>query len=102
MNPYLLMDAQLDRQAAEKGWVVFREWANAPARFFYVSGCDGRDCFQVAIEPPVMGALVVTARSVDTNDDQDFEQVWRGGIDELDSLLALAIDQIKIWKSRVS
>ncbi len=102
MNPYLLMDAQLDRQAAAKGWVVFKEWANAPARFFYVSGYDGHDCFQVAIEPPVMGALVVTARSVDTTDDQAFEQVWRGGIDEIDSLLALAIDQIEIWKNRAS
>jgi hypothetical protein len=102
MNPYLLIDAQLDRQAAEKGWVVFREWANAPARFFYIPGHDGHDCFQVSIAPPVLGALVVTACSVDTNDDQNFERVWRGGIDELDSLLALAIDQIEIWESRVS
>lgn len=102
MKPYLLIDAQLDCQAAEKGWVVFREWANIPARFFYIPGHDGHDCFQVSIAPPVMDALVVTACSVDTNDDQNFERVWRGGIEEIDSLLSLAIDQIEIWKNRAS
>ncbi len=100
MNPYSIIDAQLDRRAAENGWAVVKEWADAPARFFYVGGKGPWDCFQITIDPPVGGALVIIARSVDTNDGQEFEQTWRGGIAEFDSLLNSAVALIETWKSR--
>ncbi|MGH7026866.1 hypothetical protein [Brevundimonas sp.] len=100
MNPYSIIDAQLDRRAAENGWTVFKEWADAPARFFYIGGSAPWDCFQISIDAPVVGAIAVTARSVDTNDDQEFEQTLRGGIAEFDSLLNSAVALIETWKSR--
>jgi hypothetical protein len=100
MNPYSIIDAQLDHRAAENGWTVFREWADAPARFFYVGGNAPWDCFQVSIDPPAAGALAVTARSVDTSDGQEFEQTWRGGVAEFDRLLTSAVAVIETWKSR--
>ena len=100
MNAYSIIDAQLDRRAAENGWTVFKEWANAPARFFYVGGSAPWDCFQIVIDPPAAGAIAVTARSVDTNDGQEFEQTWRGEIAEFDGLLNSAVASIETWKSR--
>lgn len=100
MNPYLIIDAQLDRRAAENGWTVFKEWADAPTRFFYLGESAPWDCFQVSIDPPIAGAVVVAARSVDTNDDQEFEQTWRGRVTEFDNLLISAVASIETWKSR--
>ena len=100
MNPYLIIDAQLDRRAAENGWTVFKEWADAPARFFYLGESAPWDCFQVSIDPPIAGVVVVAARSVDTNDDQEFEQTWRGRVTGFDNLLISAVASIETWKSR--
>ncbi|MFE9085130.1 hypothetical protein ACQKKG_13420 [Brevundimonas sp. NPDC003935] len=100
MDPYSIIDAQLDRRAAENGWTVVKEWAEAPARFFYIGGRAPFDCFQIVIDPPAADAVVVTARSVDSNDDQEFEQTWRGGVAEFDSLLSSALALVETWRSR--
>jgi hypothetical protein len=102
MDPYSIIDAQLDRRAAENGWAVVREWAEAPARFFYIGGLAPFDCFQISVEPPADDAVVVTARSVDTNYDQEFEQTWRGEVAEFDSFLTSAVALVETWKSRAS
>ena len=102
MDPYSIIDAQLDRRAAENGWAVVREWAEAPARFFYIGGLAPFDCFQISVEPPADDAVVVTARSVDANDDQELEQTWRGEVAEFDSLLTSAVALVETWKSRAS
>lgn len=102
MDPYSIIDAQLERRAAENGWAVVREWAEAPARFFYIGGRAPFDCFQISIDPPAVGAVVVTARSVDANDDQELEQIWRGEVAEFDSLLTSAVALVETWKSRAS
>lgn len=102
MDPYSIIDAQLDRRAAENGWAVVREWAEAPARFSYIGGRAPFDCFQISIDPPAVGAVVVTARSVDTNDNQEFEQTWRGEVAEFDSFLTSAVALVETWKSRAS
>jgi hypothetical protein len=96
--------ADLDRVIA--AWVkrtdstLFTEWAGNPARFFHLPGPPPFECFQVSIEPPSTDEVTVRARSIDTNDDTVWEQVWAGGADELDAMLAAAVDQIDRWKRR--
>ena len=68
------------------------------------SSIDAKNRFVLPgqIDPPAADAVVVTARSVDTNDDQEFEQTWRGRVAEFDSLLTSAVALIETWKSRAS
>lgn len=102
MDPYSIIDAPLDHRAALSGWTVIKEWDGAPARFFYIGGRPPWECFQVSIGVPEAGTVAIIARSVDTNDDAEFEQTWRGQITDLDDLLTLAVSEIEKWKTRAS
>jgi hypothetical protein len=101
MNSYATLDPQLKRRAKTEGWALFTEWAGAPARFFYMGGEGPWDCFQISINPPDAGVVKIWARSVDTNDDQEFEQAWQGPVAEFDGLLTSAVSAVDVWKRRV-
>jgi hypothetical protein len=81
---------------------LFTEWADAPARFFYVPGDPPFECFQVSVSVPTEGRTSVTARAVDTNDgaDDQMEETWEGPIVDLDQLLRAAMATIEKWKAR--
>ena len=98
MSAYADIDDVIRIRVEGAGSTLFVEWAGAEARFFYVSG--GVECFQVSVDPPVGGRVQVVACSVDTVDDQQFEQSWRGPVDDIDRLLALALAKVEEWKNR--
>ena len=100
MNPFAPLDAELFRRAADEGWKLSLEWDGSPARFFYTGGDAPYECFQVSIEPPSAGQVRIFALSVDTNDDQEFEESWRGAVADFPELLEAALCQIEIWKRR--
>ena len=100
MNPYADLDPILNARAKTAGWVVFTEWADAPARFFHIGGDAPHDAFQVSIEPPRGGQVTVFARSIDTNDDLELEQSWTAETDRFDALLTAAVQKIEQWKLR--
>ena len=102
MNPYFQVDHIIDKWVEALGTKLFREWAGAPARSFHTSGDPPFECFQIWIESPKAGRICVHAAAVDTNDDteRELEANWEGPTDELDGMLATAVDTINRWKVR--
>lgn len=100
MTAYADMDDVIDAWVKATGSTLFNEWAGRPARFFHVPGTPPFDCFQVSIDPPSGSRVAVSARSIDTNDDAEMEQVWEGSVGELDAMLAAAMTAIETWKQR--
>ncbi len=99
-SSYASVDDVIRRWAEASGSPLFTEWANEPARFFYLTGLRDFECFQISISPPSPGDITVTARSVDTNDDEELERTWNGSPTDLAAMLASAIAEIELWKHR--
>lgn len=99
-SSYAAVDDVIDRWVKASGSALFTQWANEPARFFYVPGLWDFECFQVSISPPTPESVTVSAWSVDTNDGQEMESHWSGAPAELDTLMALAMAEIERWKNR--
>jgi hypothetical protein len=76
------------------------EWANAEARFCYVSGGQ-QECFQVSVEHPHARKIVVHARSIETIDDAELHEFWLVEIEAFAEALAAAWGQIEAWKKRI-
>lgn len=78
------------------------QWADAPARFFYIPGDPPFECFQINVQAPEGGHISVTARAMDTNDDTDeqMDRTWQGPIGDLDGMLGAAVALVETWKER--
>ena len=102
MNPYSEVDHIIDKWVESLGLKLFDEWAGAPARSFYTPGDPPFEVFQIWIDAPKDGRISVHAAAADTNDDteRELEANWEGRTDELDSLLATALETIDSWKVR--
>lgn len=102
MGTYSDVDHVINRWVKTTGSSLFTEWADAPARFFYLPGDPPFECFQVSVRLPENGRTSVTARAIDTNDntDEEMDQIWEGSISELDAMLRAALGTIETWKGR--
>lgn len=102
MTGYEDVDGVIATWVKSTGSTLFTEWADAPARFFYVPGDPPFECFQVSISLPEDGRTAVTARAIDTNDDteNELDRVWEGAVGELLQMLAAAMANIEEWKAR--
>lgn len=100
MTPYAEVDPIIDAWAAGTVEKLFKEWADRPARFAYLPGLRRFECFQISIDEPLGGRIVVLARSVDTDDEGEFEQRWEGATENLSTMLDEATDRVRAWVNR--
>jgi hypothetical protein len=102
MSNYFEIDPIIERSASSVGASIVREWADAPARFFYLPGDPPFECFQVSVDAPENGRVSVYARAVDTNDDTEnaMGRAWTGPVAELEVMLGAAIATVGAWKVR--
>ena len=78
------------------------EWAGKPARFAYLPGLRPLECFQIWVQPPSSGRIVVSAASVDTGDDTEHHRTWDGPVDSLATMLDDATAAVREWANRPS
>ncbi len=100
MAAYAEVDPTIDAWAASTVKALSKVWAGKPARFAYLPGLRPSECFQISIEPPAGGRVIAMARSVDTDDERDFEQRWGGPIETLGTMLDEATNWVQNWASR--
>lgn len=100
MSDYAVVDGVIDASAEATGSTLYKQWAGEPARVFYVPGMPPYECFHVSVEPPSTDGGRVFARSIDTNDCGELEQIWDGPVKELDAVLSAAMATIETWKDR--
>lgn len=100
MTAYADIDPVIDAWAQTTVKKLFTEWADQPVRFAYMPGLRPFECFQILIEPPFAGRVVVVARSVDTDDESEFEEQWEGATDALSILLEKATASVREWAHR--
>jgi hypothetical protein len=103
MSSYAEVDAIIAKWVEAVGSALNTEWADEPARFFYIPGDPPFECFQISVDPPKDGSIRVHARAVDTNDDTEDElkESWKEQQAELDNMLASAVHTVTRWKARV-
>jgi hypothetical protein len=102
MNAYAEIDPIIDKWVAALGSTLFTEWAGAPTRAFYTSGDPPFECFQIYVDPPVLGRTSVYACAVDTNDDTEdrLSRTWTGLVADFDDMMSVAVETIAEWKLR--
>jgi hypothetical protein len=76
MAKYADVDGVIDAWVQSNSLKLFTEWAGQPVRFIHVPGTPPFECFQISIDPPSDGRIMVLVRSIDTNDDSELEQAW--------------------------
>jgi len=100
MTSFAEVDLIIDAWAAATVEKLFTEWAGRPARFAYLPGLRPFECFQISIDQPLSGRVAVLARSVDTDDESEFEQRWEGATETLPAMLGEATDRVRTWVNR--
>jgi hypothetical protein len=96
-SPYLEIDPALQRWVEKHSLTLCREW-QGEARFWYTS--RGKECFQVAIDPPKDGAVKVRASAVETDDAAELHGEWVVASSRIDHALAAATGLIDLWSVR--
>ncbi|WP_404710311.1 hypothetical protein [Sphingomonas sp. MMS24-J13] len=100
MTAYAEVDPAIDAWALATVKKLFTERADQPARFAYLPGLRPFECFQISIDPPLAGRVAVSARSVDTDDESEFDERWEGPTDALPILLEKATATVQTWVNR--
>ncbi|HUD28523.1 MAG TPA: hypothetical protein VMQ93_06600 [Novosphingobium sp.] len=100
MTVYAEVDPVIDAWAHATVKKLFTEWVDQPARFAYVPGLRPFECFQISIDPPFNGRIAVSARSIDTDDESEFDERWEGATGALPILLEEATAVVQKWVNR--
>ena len=96
---YSTIDAVIRQWAARHSLVLNTEFGGRERRFCYVSGGQ-QECFQVSIEPPEAGSVLVNAWSIETIDDAELQESWTVDAHELPQALDAALKQVRAWDTR--
>ena len=100
MTSYDDVDAIIAAWADANVKELFHEWAGKSARFAYLPGLRPLECFQIWVQPPFGDRIVVSAASVDTDDDSEHGQTWEGPVDSLATMLDEATEVVREWVNR--
>lgn len=100
MTGYDEVDATIAAWAKANVKKLFDEAGGRPARFAYLPGLRPLECFQIWVQPPSAGRIVVSAASVDTDDDSEHHRTWEGPIDSLATMLEEATEAVRVWVNR--
>lgn len=96
---YSAVDPTIKAWAELHGLTICTKFAGQDRRFCYLTG-GAQECFQVSIEPPDEGEILVNAWSIETIDDEELHESWRVRVEELDSALNLAFEEVMAWRDR--
>jgi hypothetical protein len=102
MTGYEDVDATIAAWANANVKKLFDRWAGKPARFAYLPGLRPLECFQIWVQPPSAGWIVVSAASVDTDDDSEHFRTWDGPVNDLAVMLDNATAAVREWANRPS
>jgi len=100
MADYDEVDATIASWAKANVKKLFDEWDGAPARFAYLPGLRPFESFQISVQPPSAGRVVVSAASVDTDDGSEHHRTWEGPVDNLAAMLEEATAAVCLWAHR--
>jgi hypothetical protein len=96
---YSEIDAVIREWSERHRLALNTEFGGQERRFCYVSG-GPKECFQVSIEPPESGRVLVNAWSVETIDDAELHESWTVEILDLPQSLEVALRQVSAWNAR--
>jgi hypothetical protein len=96
---YETVDPIFTKWASEHDLGMLTQFGGREQRFCYVTG-GPQECFQIAVEPPGEGTIVVNVWSIETIDDVDLHACWSVPFDGLANALDTALDQIRAWDQR--
>ncbi|WP_454761202.1 hypothetical protein [Caulobacter segnis] len=96
---YSEIDAVIREWSERHSRALNTEFGGQERRFCYVSG-GPEECFQVSIEPPESGRVLVNAWSVETIDDAELHESWTVEIRDLPQSLEVALKQVSAWNAR--
>jgi hypothetical protein len=97
---YDAIDPQITAWADRHGVTLFREWDGAQARFCYTSS-DAGECFQLVVREPQSGRVKIEAFSIETANDDEFQQSWDVPVSNVDEGLETALTTVEDWKRGV-
>jgi hypothetical protein len=86
------IDSDIEAWVLSHGFKLIREFGGAPRRFFYVSA--GKESFQISIEPPENGHVLINVWSVETLDDIDVHKSWEVPVDTVSRAMDEALRAI--------
>ena len=72
---------------------------NGPARFCYLPGGWG-ECYQISIAPPENGEVDIVLRTVETVDDEEWEEAFVSSESGLGTTLETVIGKTEEWKKQ--
>ena len=96
MMSYAAIDPQITAWTDRHGLTLFREWADCDARFCYTS--SESECFQIAIREPQSDQVQIEAFSIETANDEDFQQSWQVPVTNIEKGLEDALATVENWK----
>jgi hypothetical protein len=94
--PYDTVDAEIDAWVERHGLTLFREWAGGEIRCRYTS--SDTECFQIVIREPNSGEVKIEAFSIETTNDEDFQQGWHIPVAKVADGLENALATVENWK----
>lgn len=98
MGRYARIDPALSAWAKASGLKIMTSFADREARFCYWSSSQG-ECFQIGVEPELLGGVRVDAWSVETLDDRELHRRWSVPLGQLGEALSSALSEIHAWAS---
>jgi hypothetical protein len=102
MTGYEDVDETIAAWANANVKMLFDEWTGTPVRFAYLPGLRPPECFQIWVQPPYAGQIVVLATFVDTDDDSEHHRIWDGPVENLATMLNNATATVRNWANRCS
>ena len=96
-SAYAEIDGVIERWVERDNLNLYREW-KGEVRFWYTT--RGEECFQVSIDPPTNGSVIVHASSIETDDDAELIGEWSVDLAGLERALLAATKLIDLWAAR--
>ncbi len=98
---YAPVDPVIATWCNEHGLTLFTEFDGEERRFCYITG-GAQECFQISVECPLDGKVMVNAHSIETIDDAELHRVWVAEVADLQHALLSAWRQVEVWKKRAT
>ena len=96
---YAAIDPVVQEWVKANALVLFTSWAEAPARFCYLSSRQG-ECLQISIDPPDAGNVRIHVWDIETANDEEVHMEWSIAASELRQGLDVSLNAARKWFER--